>query len=108
MERMLIVEDDATFTDYVRRGLTYEGYEAHVTAPRESGYTAQPSCSQFDNARRAVHDNQRAIGNHARRVQRTLDQRDAKLARHDRRVGELPADLGHCRCRDAEQRRPDR
>ena len=39
-ERILIVEDDAAFADYLRRGLTYEGYEARVVASAEAGLTA--------------------------------------------------------------------
>ena len=42
MERILIVEDDATFADYVRRGLTYEGYQPHVTASAEAGLATLP------------------------------------------------------------------
>jgi two-component system response regulator MprA len=40
LERILIVEDDAAFADYLRRGLTYEGYEAHSVASAEAGLTA--------------------------------------------------------------------
>src|SRR3990172_3140816 len=39
-ERILIVEDDTAFADYLRRGLTYEGYEARVVASAEAGLTA--------------------------------------------------------------------
>ena len=37
MERILLIEDDVPLADYVRRGLTYEGYEAHVSASAEAG-----------------------------------------------------------------------
>src|SRR3990172_6397596 len=39
-ELILIVEDDAAFADYLRRGLTYEGYEAQSVASAEAGLTA--------------------------------------------------------------------
>jgi two-component system response regulator MprA len=37
MDSLLIVEDDATFADYLRRGLTYEGYDPHVFTSAEAG-----------------------------------------------------------------------
>src|SRR3990170_4436228 len=37
MDRILIVEDDAAFADYLRRGLTYEGYDPQVAASAEAG-----------------------------------------------------------------------
>ncbi len=37
MDRILIVEDDATFADYLRRGLTYEGYDPQVFTTAEAG-----------------------------------------------------------------------
>ena len=40
MERILIVEDDAAFADYLRRGLTYEGYDARVVVSAEAGLAA--------------------------------------------------------------------
>ncbi len=40
LEHILIVEDDAAFADYLRRGLTYEGYEARTAASAEAGLTA--------------------------------------------------------------------
>ena len=40
MDRILIVEDDAIFADYLRRGLTYEGYEARAVASAEEGLAA--------------------------------------------------------------------
>ncbi len=39
-ERILIVEDDTAFADYLRRGLTYEGYDARTVASAEAGLTA--------------------------------------------------------------------
>ena len=40
MDRILIVEDDAAFADYLRRGLTYEGYDPRVVASAEAGLAA--------------------------------------------------------------------
>src|SRR3972149_5895246 len=37
MDRILIVEDDATFADYLRRGLTYEDYDPRVFTSAEAG-----------------------------------------------------------------------
>lgn len=37
MERLLIIEDDAAFADYLRRGLAYEGYETRTAASAEEG-----------------------------------------------------------------------
>ena len=37
MDRILIIEDDSTFADYLRRGLTYEGYDPRVVASAEAG-----------------------------------------------------------------------
>lgn len=38
MDSLLIVEDDATFADYLRRGLTYEGYDPQVFTTAEAGF----------------------------------------------------------------------
>ncbi|MBI3361489.1 MAG: response regulator [Chloroflexi bacterium] len=40
MEPVLIVEDDANFADYLRRGLTYEGYKVRAVASAEEGMAA--------------------------------------------------------------------
>ena len=40
MDRILIIEDDSTFADYLRRGLTYEGYDPRVVASAEAGLAA--------------------------------------------------------------------
>lgn len=37
MGRILIIEDDPEFADYLKRGLLYEGYEAQVAANAETG-----------------------------------------------------------------------
>jgi two-component system response regulator MprA len=37
MGRILIIEDDPEFADYLKRGLLYEGYEAQVAANAEIG-----------------------------------------------------------------------
>lgn len=37
MEKILVVEDDPEFADYLRRGLAYEGYEVHIAANAELG-----------------------------------------------------------------------
>lgn len=37
MDSILIVEDDASFADYLRRGLTYEGYDPQVFTVAEAG-----------------------------------------------------------------------
>lgn len=51
-ERILIVEDDTAFADYLRRGLTYEGYEARVVTAAEWGLTVlralEPRASILD------------------------------------------------------------
>jgi two-component system response regulator MprA len=37
MIRLLVVEDDLEFADYLRRGLTYEGYQVQVVSTAEAG-----------------------------------------------------------------------
>ena len=39
-ERILIIEDEERILQFLRRGLTYEGYEARVVASAEAGLTA--------------------------------------------------------------------
>lgn len=39
-ERLLVIEDDATIADFVRRGLIYEGYQVEVAADGEKGLGA--------------------------------------------------------------------
>lgn len=37
--RLLIIEDDSEFADYLKRGLTYEGYQVQIAASAETGLT---------------------------------------------------------------------
>jgi two-component system response regulator MprA len=39
-ERILVIEDEAKIADFLRRGLTYEGFHAEVAADGESGLKA--------------------------------------------------------------------
>jgi DNA-binding response OmpR family regulator len=39
-QRILVIEDDASIADFIRRGLTYEGYTVEVAADGEAGLAA--------------------------------------------------------------------
>lgn len=50
--RLLIIEDDSEFADYLRRGLTYEGYQVQIAASAETGlaflHASQPDVIILD------------------------------------------------------------